>query len=57
MMHPLDAFLSAIGGALTFIAICLAMLCSQTWIVVVCATGLALLVVGQVLDWWRRNNP
>ena len=56
MMHPLDTFLSTVGGVITFIAICLAMFCSQTWIVIMCAIGLALLMAGQALDWWRRNN-
>lgn len=56
MMHPVDAFLACVGGVVAFFGFCLALFCSQAWVVWTAGVGTALLVLGQGLDWWRNQR-
>lgn len=56
MMHPVDTFLACVGGMITFLGLCLALFCSQAWVVWMTGVGTALLVLSQGLDWWRGQR-
>ena len=54
MMHPVDTFLACVGGVVAFFGFCLALFCSQAWVVWMAGVGTALLVLAQGLDKWRE---
>ena len=56
MMHPVDTFLACVGGMVAFFGLCLALFCSQAWVVWTTGTGTALLALSQGLDWWRNQR-
>ena len=56
MMHELDALLCGVGGFIAGMMTCLAMFCSQSWVLWIMAGGLALLLLGLGLDHWRTVN-
>lgn len=53
MMHPVDTFLACVGGVVAFLGFCLALFCSQAWVVWMAGAGTALLVLAEGLDRWR----
>lgn len=53
MMHELDSLLCGIGGFIAGVMMCLALFCSQTWVMCVMACGITLLMFGLGLDRWR----
>jgi hypothetical protein len=53
MMHPVDFFLSCVGGVIAFFGFGLALFCSQAWVVWTAGAGVALLGIAQGMDRWR----
>lgn len=56
MMHPVDTFLACVGGVIAFLGFCLALFCSQAWVIWTAGVGVALLCIAQGLDQWRERK-
>jgi UDP-N-acetylmuramyl pentapeptide phosphotransferase/UDP-N-acetylglucosamine-1-phosphate transferase len=54
MMHPVETFLACVGGTVAFLGFCLALFCSQAWVVWMAGVGTAVLALTQGLDKWRE---